>query len=207
MLVGCAGEGRCDGWKASAYVSMREEVESSPSSEAGFAEFYHASYRRLAAQVYAYVGSAAEAEDAVQEAYLRAWRRWSVVSRYDDPVAWVRRVAWNLATSHLRRLATAARVLRRQRPADPVAALSPNHVALVAALRTLPPRQRQAIVMHYIADMSVADIAAELGTPRNTVLSWLSRGRARLSDYFTEAEPAQPVAGTTTDFDRGERHA
>jgi RNA polymerase sigma-70 factor (ECF subfamily) len=186
---------------------MREEVESSPSSEAGFAEFYHASYRRLAAQVYAYVGSAAEAEDAVQEAYLRAWRRWSVVSRYDDPVAWVRRVAWNLATSHLRRLATAARVLRRQRPADPVAALSPNHVALVAALRTLPPRQRQAIVLHYIADMSVADVAVELGTPRNTVLSWLSRGRARLSDYFTESEPAQPVAGTTTDSDRGERHA
>jgi RNA polymerase sigma-70 factor (ECF subfamily) len=184
---------------------MRGEVQSEPSLEAGFTEFYQASYRRLAAQVYAYVGSAAAAEDVVQEAYLRAWRRWSTVSRYDDPVAWVRHVAWNIATSHLRRLVTAGRALRRQRPADPAAGLSPNRVALVAALRTLPHRQRQAIVMHYIADMSVADIAAELGTPRGTVLSWLSRGRAKLSEYFTEVEPAQH--GTATDSDRDERHA
>ena len=136
---------------------MREGVECLSSLEAGFAEFYQASYRRLAVQVYAYVGSAAEAEDAVQEAFLRAWRRWSVVSRYDDPVAWVRRVAWNLATGHLRRVMRAARVLRRHRRAGPVAVLGPDHVALVAALRRLPHRHRQVIVMHYIADMSVAE--------------------------------------------------
>jgi RNA polymerase sigma-70 factor, ECF subfamily len=157
------------------------------SAEAEFAEFYQASYRRLAAQVYAYIGKAAEAEDAVQEAYLRAWRQWSVVSRYDDPVAWVRRVAWNLAVSRIRRLATAARALRRMRPPDPAAALSPDRVALVAALRTLPHRQRQVIVLHYIADMTVADIAAELNTPRGTVLSWLARGRARLAEHLAEA--------------------
>jgi RNA polymerase sigma-70 factor, ECF subfamily len=175
--------------------------------EAEFAEFYQASYRRLAAQVYAYVGSAAEAEDAVQEAYLRAWRQWSQVCRYDNPVAWVRRVAWNLATSRMRRLATAARVLRRQRPPDVVAALSPDHVALVAALRTLTHRQRQAIVLHYIADMTVAEIAAELSTPRGTVLSWLSRGRARLAEHFAEGPPAQSVAGATNDSAGGGRNA
>jgi RNA polymerase sigma-70 factor, ECF subfamily len=164
-------------------------------AEAEFADFYRASYRRVAAQVFAYLGSAAEAEDAAQEAFLRAWRQWSEVSRYDDPVAWVRRVAWNLATSRLRRLATAARVLRLHRPPDVVAALSPDHVALVAALRTLNHRHRQAIVLHYVADMTVADIAAELNVPRGTVLSWLSRGRTRLAEQFGEIAPAQRGAG------------
>lgn len=178
-----------------------------PSAEVEFTEFYQISYRRLAAQVYVYAGDAAEAEDSVQEAYLRAWRQWSVVSRYDDPVAWVRRVAMNLATSRLRRLVTAARVLGRQRPPDPVAALGPDHVALVAALRTLTHRQRQAIVLHYFADMAVAEIAAELSTPRGTVLSWLSRGRARLAEHLAEAAPAQRVAGAMNDSDGGGGHA
>jgi RNA polymerase sigma-70 factor, ECF subfamily len=178
-----------------------------PPTQAEFTEFYQVSYRRLAAQVYAYVGSAAEAEDAVQEAYLRAWRRWSMVSRYDDPVAWVRRVAWNLATSRLRRLATATRALRRHRPPDLVPALSPDHVAVVAALRTLTHRQRQAIILHYFADMSVAEIAAELNTPRGTVLSWLSRGRARLAAHFAESAPMPHPAGETNDAEGGDRHA
>jgi RNA polymerase sigma-70 factor (ECF subfamily) len=178
-----------------------------PATRAEFTEFYQASYRRLAAQVYAYVGSAPEAEDAVQEAYLRAWRRWPVVSRYDDPVAWVRRVAWNLATSRMRRLATAARVLRRHRPPDLVAALNPDHVALVAALRTLTHRQRQAIILHYFADMTVAEIAAELNTPRGTVLSWLSRGRSRLAERLAEPAPAPYVPAAQNDSAGGDNRA
>jgi len=116
-------------------------------------------------------------------------------------------VAWNLAISRLRRLAAAARALRRLRPPDLVAALSPDHVALVAALRALPHRQRQAIVLHYIADMTVADIAAELNTPRGTVLSWLSRGRARLAEHFADVGPAPHPASANNDPDGGGRHA
>lgn len=173
---------------------------STEADEAEFAEFYQTGYRRLAAQVYAYVGSASEAEDVVQEAYLRAWRNWPEVSRYDEPVAWVRRVAWNLATSRLRRLAVAARALRRQRIPDVAPALTPDRVALVAALRALPHRQRQALVLHYIADLTVAEVAAELNAPRGTVLSWLGRGRFRLAEYFAEKEPE------TGAVDGGGRH-
>lgn len=151
-----------------------------------FAGFYAASYPRLAAQLYAYLGDATEAEDVAQESYLRAWRLWASISRYDDPVGWVRRVAWNLATSRLRRLGTVARFLARQPAPESAAvqALGPDRVALVAALRQLPERQRRALVLHYLADLSVADVAAELMVARGTVLSWLHRGRARLAELL-----------------------
>jgi RNA polymerase sigma-70 factor (ECF subfamily) len=153
-------------------------VERIAAPPADFNTLYTTGYGRLASQLYAYLGDATEAEDVTQEAYLRAWRDWGRISRYDDPVAWVRRVAWNLATSRLRAVARVARV---RVPSDAVVALGPDRVALVAALRRLPERQRLAIVLHYIADLPVADVCDELGAARGTVLSWLHRGRAQLA--------------------------
>jgi RNA polymerase sigma-70 factor (ECF subfamily) len=158
----------------------------------GFADCYHASYGRLAAQLHAYLGDAAAAEDAVQEAFLRAWQRWQQISGYQDPVAWVRRVAWNLATSRWRRIVREARLVRRYRGEDVVEATGPENVALVAALRRLQPNHRRVIVLHYLADLPVAEIAAEINVPRGTVLSWLHRGRAVLA-----AQLKDPKEGDT----------
>lgn len=170
----------------------------------GFDALYQASYPRLVAQVHAYLSDRSEAEEIVQEAFVRAWQRWSRVTRLDDPAAWVRRVAWNLATSRLRRLAMAARVHRRPlmsvtRPPDP------DHVALVTALRELPERHRLAVVLHYLADLSVAQIAADLDVPAGTVQSWLHRGRARLAKLL--ADPSvRPPAGRRPSAQGGDRH-
>jgi RNA polymerase sigma-70 factor (ECF subfamily) len=153
----------------------------------GFAELYFQTYGRLCGHLYAYLGDAASAEDLVQEAFLRAWRDWPKVSRYDEPAAWVNRVAWNLATSRHRRLVVAARHLRRNRDEATVPPVGPEHVALVVALRTLSDSQRRVIVLHYLADQSVADISAVLDVPRGTVLSWLHRGRARLATQLSDA--------------------
>jgi RNA polymerase sigma-70 factor (ECF subfamily) len=142
---------------------------------------YHALYGRLASQLYVYLGDRAEAEDVVQDAFARAWQHWPKLRQYDDPVAWVRRVAWNLATSRLRRITTAARALRRQRPQHVVPEPNPDHVLLVVALRRLPDRQRLVLVLHHLCDYSVAEIASDLGVPQGTVMSWLYRGRARLA--------------------------
>src|SRR5262245_44097437 len=68
-----------------------------------FDGFYSAHFRVIALQLHAYVGDLTEAQDLVQEAFCRAYTRWDQVAEYDDPVAWVRRVAWNLATSRWRR--------------------------------------------------------------------------------------------------------
>jgi RNA polymerase sigma-70 factor (ECF subfamily) len=90
-----------------------------------FDDLYHAHFRSLTVQLTAYCGDLSQAQDLVQEAFCRAFSRWSKVSRYDDPVAWVRRVAWNLATSRWRRLRTAQLFLRRQRE-EHVSAWSPG---------------------------------------------------------------------------------
>jgi RNA polymerase sigma-70 factor, ECF subfamily len=158
-----------------------------PPTRSGFDECYHVAYAGLTAQLTAYLADAAEAEDVVQEAFLRAWQRWAVVSVYEDPVAWVRRVAWNLATSRWRRLKRETRLLRHHQVSR-TALLGPDNVALVSALGLLRPNLRRVIVMHYLTDMPVSEIAADLGRPRGTILSWLYRGRAQLSALLQDNE-------------------
>ena len=74
-------------------------------ADQGFAAFYAGSYRRLLGQLFAVTGDLAEAENVLQEAYARAFVRWSRVGAYDLPEAWVRRVAINVAAMADRSLA------------------------------------------------------------------------------------------------------
>ncbi len=147
-----------------------------------FDEVYAAHFGDLTVQLYAYFGDRQEAQDVVQEAFCRAYTRWKNIAGYEDPVAWIRRVAWNLAVSRWRRARTALGFLRRQRPAEPqVDGPGPERVALVAALGTLPPAQRRAVVLHYLADLAVAEIAVRERVTEATVRSNLHRGRAALA--------------------------
>jgi RNA polymerase sigma-70 factor (ECF subfamily) len=170
--------------------STRTPVNVSPASDAAidstsFDAFYAANFERLIMQLYAYTGDLAQAQDVVQEAFARALPRWEKVSRYDEPAAWVRRVAWNLATSRWRQLRTFRAYASRHRP-EHVTGPSPDRVALTAALATLPAHLRRAVVLHYVADLSVADIARQEGVADGTVKSWLHRGRAALAVALAE---------------------
>jgi RNA polymerase sigma-70 factor (ECF subfamily) len=156
-------------------------------AENGFDAFYAAQFRRLTSQLCAYLGDLAEAQDVVQEAFTRAWPRWETISQYDDPAGWVRRVAWNLATSRWRRLRTAAQFAAQQRQ-QVVPDLSPGWVDVCRALANLPQHHRRAVVLHYFAGLSVAEIALECQVAQNTVKSWLHRGRAALSGVLGVSE-------------------
>jgi RNA polymerase sigma-70 factor (ECF subfamily) len=151
--------------------------------ERDFDEFYAANFDVLRAQIYAYLGDRSEAQDLVQEAFCRAYSRWTRLASYDDPYAWLRRVAWNLATSRLRRLRTSSAFLRRQR-VQHYDGPTPDRVALVAALAKIPPTLRRAVVLHYLGQLSVAEIAAQEDVAEGTVKSWLSRGRAALAEHL-----------------------
>ncbi|MEU4472154.1 SigE family RNA polymerase sigma factor [Micromonospora sp. NPDC023888] len=149
-------------------------------AELVFDDFYHAHFRGLVVQLTAYTGDRGQAQDLVQEAFCRAYARWDRIAGYEDPVAWVRKVAWNLGHNRWRRLRTAQTWLLRQRETH-VPEPSPDRVALTAALATLPPKQRRAVVLHYLADLTVAEIAAQEQVAEGTVKSWLHRGRATLA--------------------------
>jgi RNA polymerase sigma-70 factor (ECF subfamily) len=150
-----------------------------------FDEFYRDAYARLVGQVFVLTGDLGAAQDAVQEAFVRAWSRWDRVSGYDAPEAWVRRVAMNVSVSRWRRL---RRAVVTDRAGDDTVVLPDASVEVVELLRDLPVPQRRAVVLHHVVGLSVNEVAAELGVPAGTVMSWLSRGRARLSSSLDPVE-------------------
>jgi RNA polymerase sigma-70 factor (ECF subfamily) len=154
-------------------------------NEADFDAFYAATAKRLVATVYAMTGNLAEAEDAVQEAYARAWQRWDRLTREGDPLPWVRTVASRLAISTWRRTRSRLRAQLRHGPAPDVPGLSADRVALVAALRKLNPDQRRAVVLHHLLDLPVEEVARETGVSSGAVRTRLSRARRLLGAQFT----------------------
>ena len=156
-----------------------------------FAAFYAATFQPLCAQLYVHTGDMAEAQDVVQEAFCRALPRWHQLSQFDEPIAWVRKVAWNLATSRWRRLRKITDLGRRDEAAPPP---EPDRVALQVALAALPERHRQAIILHYLEDLPVNEIAAVTGAAEGTVKSWLHRGRAALASHLDDSLPTREVS-------------
>jgi RNA polymerase sigma-70 factor (ECF subfamily) len=127
---------------------------------------YAASYRRLVVHVYAICGDLADAEDAVQEAFVATLRRGRDLDGVANTDAWMRRVALNRLRSSWRH----ASVVRRYQAAVPgpqaPVEVGPEHVATVTALAQLDPHQRRVMVLPHLADLGTAQIADELSTPK-----------------------------------------
>lgn len=150
-----------------------------------FADFYATEARVVIGLAIALTGDAGEGEDVAQEAFTRAYRDWDRVGAYDNPGAWVRRVVANLTVSRWRRRRSERRALTRLRSratAEPT--FEPVDHAFWAAVRSLPRDQALAVGLFYIEDRSVADIAACMDRPENTVKSLLHRARARLAELL-----------------------
>lgn len=153
-----------------------------------FDAFYTTSSRRVLGQLFAMTGDLGEAEDAVQEAYARAWQSWSRVGALADPEAWVRTVAYRVWISAWRKARNRLSAHRRDAPAVSEAAAEavPDRLAVVAALRRIPPPQRQVIVLHYLVGLGVEEVARQAGISPGTVKSRLSRGRKALAPHVAE---------------------
>jgi RNA polymerase sigma-70 factor (sigma-E family) len=165
-------------------------------------EVYAASAGRLVAQLFGMTGDFAEAQDVVQEAFVRALARPNRLRQVDNPEAWLRTVAMNLARSRHRRRALFDRLVRAGRvvPADRHApGMTPDHVALVAALQRLPREIRNTVVLYHIADLPVAEVARAMGCSVEAVKTRLVRGRRALAGHLDERStaPARPYPASS----------
>lgn len=139
---------------------------------------------------YRILGDRSDAEEITQEALARAYARWSSVGGHAEP--WVATVAANLAIGRW----------RKRRPSVPFAAahggvvdaVGLERLGLVTALRQLPKRQREVVVLRYLADLSEAEVAAQLSTSVGTVKQHAHRGLARLRAEMQQ-EQEQEVDG------------
>jgi RNA polymerase sigma-70 factor (ECF subfamily) len=145
-----------------------------------FEEFYRAEHVRLYRALYLVTGDRAEAEELMQEAFLRMWERWPRVSRLDDPQGYLFRTAMNAFRSRLRRAARRARVaMGRTVHQDPFAAADARD-QVVRALRHLTPRQRAALVLTELLGFGTEEAARALGVKAGTVRSLSSQARSAL---------------------------
>jgi RNA polymerase sigma-70 factor, ECF subfamily len=156
-----------------------------------FTSFYAASFPRLVGQLYAMTRDLGEAQDAVQEAFARAWACRGKLDRNSSPEAWVRVTAWRIAASRWRRAREGMRLLLLTAPPGATAGPGPERVAFVDALRRVPAEQRRALVLFHLCDLTVDQIAAETGVRPGTVKARLARGRAALAPYLRDT--AAPV--------------
>jgi RNA polymerase sigma-70 factor (ECF subfamily) len=160
-------------------------------AEEAVRQAYEAYYRRLVTQVAGLVGDLAEAEDAVHEAFARVLASPRSFLHADDAERWLRVVALNVARTRYRRRWLFDRLVRSGRvEIAPAAApgMTADRVALLTALRRLAPPTREVVVLHHLADLSVAEVAATLGVPVGTVKARLARGRAALARFLSDDE-------------------
>ena len=168
----------------------------------GFRAFVNARWPALVSTAYLVTADRGVAEDCVQEALARVHRRWGRLRDGGSPSSYAHRAVVNAALSWRRRRRVAEVPLTPgfDRPASGPAPGDGVDPELVAALRSLPPRMRAAVVLRYLEDLSEAETAAVLGCSVGTVKSAAHRGVARLREALRdrpeESAPAdEPARG------------
>jgi RNA polymerase sigma-70 factor (ECF subfamily) len=164
----------------SCVLGLHEEGELLDDTE--IRAFLRDGYSRLVGAVALVTGSLVAAEDAVQEAVVRAWERIDRGERIEKLEGWVATVAFNLSRSGLRRLNAERRARARMGAgAGHVAGPSSDRLDVARALAALPRRQREAVVLRYFLELSTAEVARTMGTSEGTVKSQLARARGHLA--------------------------
>jgi RNA polymerase sigma-70 factor, ECF subfamily len=118
------------------------------------------------------------------EAFVRAWERWGRIRMYDDPAGWIRRVALNQAASEHRNGVRRRVASARWADQPVIRADSIGDHQLVEAVRRLPLRQRQAVGLYYLADLSIRDVALAMGLSEGAVKAHLHQARGRLAEQI-----------------------
>lgn len=162
-------------------------LENSGEAEAEFTAFFLAEYPRTVRTLYLVLHDQGHAEEIAQDAFVELLKHWTTIVDYDQPGAWLRRVAIRMAVRTVKRERTRALLERRSHREVEVAAEPsgpPDEVK--AAVRALPTNQRVAIVLFYFEDQPVAEIASALGCAPATARVHLHKARKRLAAVLGE---------------------
>jgi RNA polymerase sigma-70 factor, ECF subfamily len=188
--------GQMAGWMAPAF-SPAMTVDSSETIAALVAE-YSATLYRVA---YSVVRNNAEAEDAVQEAFLRVLKHRDKLGEIRDLRVWLVRITWNVVLDRKRRaktrpenddIADFARVLPSgDRAADDEIISSQEHARILALIDRLPAKERQALLLSAVEELTTAQIAAALKTTESSVRSRIFRARRELSALLEQEGVSQ----------------
>lgn len=171
-------------------ASIMNIVPMSPRSarppDESFAELFAAAYPQLVRTVWFVTHDRATAEEVVQDAFIELFRGWSRLRDFDRPDLWVRRVAIRKAQREAargnRRLFLEQRTATGPLEEGPVA----PDPQLLAAIRTLPPRQRAIVVLFYLEDRPMAEVAELVGCTTSTGFVHLHHARKRLATLLGE---------------------
>jgi len=150
-----------------------------------FSDFFRREFEQVVRTAYLVLHDQQSAEDVAQDAFRQLYGNWAKVSGYDQPKAWIRRVALRMAVRVARR-EERRRVLSAQQPVDITPAT--GDLDLAAALRALPAQQRAVIALHYYEDRPAEEVGSLLGCSASTVRTHLARARTRLAELLAEPE-------------------
>jgi len=164
-------------------------------------ELYSLHYRSLVRLAVLLVRDVPTAEDVVQDSFVAMHGGWQRLRDANSALAYLRQAVVNRFRSVLRHRTVVDKNLKQQPPPDMPSAEHDALVllersAVVAALRKLPGRQREAIVLRYYADLSEAEVAAAMGISRGAVKSHTARGMAALrAELEQETRADRATAG------------
>ena len=157
-----------------------------PAPPASFEDFFEAEHARLLRALFLVTGNVQEAEELMQDAFLAVWERWDRVSGLEDPTGYLYRTAMNAFRKRYRRAALALRrAVTGVRSQDPFEEIDERQ-DLVAAIGALTPRQRAALVLLDVVDMTSEEAGRALGVAPGTVRSLATRARAAVRDSLEE---------------------
>ena len=162
----------------------------SPGAEEAVAALFRAEYRSLVRLAALLLGDRGASEEVVQDAFVKLQLGWARLHDHDRAPAWLRSTVLNGARSRLRRQQVRRRHLESI-PGDAASAESralenDEHREVIAALRTLPVRQREALVLKFYLDLSEAETAATMGVSAGSVKTHVHRGLASLASVLEE---------------------
>lgn len=160
---------------------MKMHIEADPTTKT-FEEFFLRTNQALFGALWLVTRNRQEAEEIAQDAYLKVWERWDRVGQMADPDGYLHRTALNAWRSRGRRMAMTIRHVTHPTADDDAFAEVDSRDAVVAALAQLTPRQRAAIVLTELLDMTSEEAAKALGVRASTVRVLSARARASLKE-------------------------